>query len=229
MLFKSSLLAQASGSVGGSTYSHNRAGMYIRNRTMPVNPATPLQQLVRSYFSQLSPAWGATLSAVQRAAWEVYAANVTMINKLGDPINLTGQQHFLRTNLLRLQAALSPVLPGPTTFTVATPGSPSTYAATASSHQLAVTFDNTALWAGAVGGAMLIWMGSPQSPSTNFFAGPYRYVGKIAGAATPPTSPSSFTALPFAITATQKVFVVARYLNADGRTSGPFRDLCIVG
>lgn len=227
MLFKSTVLAQASGSVGGTTYSHNRAGMYIRNRTLPVNPNSNLQQLVRGYFAQLSPYWGATLTADQRAAWEVYAANVTMLNKLGDPINLTGQQHFLRSNLLRLQAGLSVVEDAPTDFTLAVPGAPTTYVANAAAHKITVTFDNAATWAGAAGGALMLWMGPPQSPAINFFKGPYRYVGKIAGAATPPTSPHDFDSLPYAITAGQKVFVYSRVVNADGRASASFRGVCV--
>ncbi|KKM06452.1 hypothetical protein LCGC14_1743870, partial [marine sediment metagenome] len=48
MLFKSGLITQGSGSIGGLTASHNRGGMYFRARTIPTNPATSFQTVVRN-------------------------------------------------------------------------------------------------------------------------------------------------------------------------------------
>ena len=52
MLFKSAAFTQASGSVGGLTFAHNRGGMYTRARSIPVNPKT--QQTGRCREAQWS-------------------------------------------------------------------------------------------------------------------------------------------------------------------------------
>ena len=51
MKFTSQVYTQASGSVGGLTYSHNRSGMYTRARSTPTDPASTLQLERRSNFS----------------------------------------------------------------------------------------------------------------------------------------------------------------------------------
>ena len=51
MLFRGTHLTDASGSLSGVTYSHNRGGAYTRNRSIPVNPNTVQQQAVRNAFS----------------------------------------------------------------------------------------------------------------------------------------------------------------------------------
>jgi len=219
--FKSSIYTQVSGSIGGTTYARNRYGMYARSRAMPVNPNTSYQQLVRAYVAQLAAAWSAELDDDQRAAWNTYAANVPLVDKLGTPQYVTGLNHFIRSNSVRLRAGLARVDDGPSELYLPWFTNP-TIAANSGTEQLSVTFTNTDEWAGEVGGAMLVFASSPQPATVNFFKGPYRYLGKIAGAATPPTSPQSFS-LPYDLTAGQRVFARIEIVRADGRVSNPFR------
>ena len=71
MKFKSALVTQASGSVGGMTFSRNRYGMYTRAKGLPVNPNSEFQQAVRQIFSGLSSAWNGVLTSGQRSGWRI--------------------------------------------------------------------------------------------------------------------------------------------------------------
>jgi hypothetical protein len=222
MRFKSGVLAEASGSVGGYTYSHNAGGQYIRQRSIPTDPNTSQQQAVRSSIAQLVNAWVNALTADQRAAWNTYAANTPISDVFGDPRNRSGINHYCRSNTPILQAALTRVDDGPTVFNLGDYTEPSV-AFDAAADEVDVTFDNTDDWANEDGAAMLVYCSRPQNPSVNFFKGPYRYAGKIAGdGETPPTSPASI-ALPFDVAAGQKVFARIVVVRADGRLSTPFR------
>ena len=120
-----------------------------------------------------------------------------------------------------VQAGLSVVDAGPTVYTLPNFSAP-TMVADESAQEVDLSYTNTDSWAGEVGGAMLLSLGRPQNPSINYFKGPYRYADKVAGAATPPTSPETITP-PFPITEGQKVFGFVRVCRADGRLSEPFR------
>jgi len=53
MKFKSPILSQASGSIAGITFSHNRGGMYVRARAVPTNPGSPQQHRSEEHTSEL--------------------------------------------------------------------------------------------------------------------------------------------------------------------------------
>jgi hypothetical protein len=108
-----------SGSSSGSTFSHNRSGAYIRSRTKPRNTRSEAQSTARSVFSQLSKKWQTTLTDPDRDSWNTYAAAITVKNKLGEDIHLTGQLMFFRTNQSRLTAGLSLITAAPTLLSLA--------------------------------------------------------------------------------------------------------------
>jgi hypothetical protein len=215
--FKSPVYSQTSGSIAGLTYSRNKGGMYTRARAIPTNPKTAAQQAVRNGMQLTSSQWSNVLTATQRSAWEVYAANVPLTDSLGEARTVSGNAMYNRSNIIRLQAGLAVVKDGPTNFTLATLTNPSV-TGVASTGVISVTFTNTDLWATAVGGALLVFVSRPQSVGITFFKGPYQYAGRINGASTAPTSPGTVTS-PFALTAGQKVFVRILATNADGRLS----------
>lgn len=92
---------QASGSVAGSTYSHNKFGPYIRNRAMPVNPNTSFQAAVRSRFGNLSQSWRG-LTASQRTQWNTQAVNISLVDSLGQAYTPTGAQYYVGVNANRI-------------------------------------------------------------------------------------------------------------------------------
>lgn len=223
MKFKSAILSQASGSLGGATYSHNRGGMYIRNRSLPTNPNTSFQQAVRNALAQLAQLWGTTLDAAQREGWETYAANVPVINSLGDTINLTGLNMYTRSNVPRIQAGLPRVDDAPTEYNLGNETAPTISAVAAATDQIAIGFNDADNWVDEDDSALIVFCSRPQSPTINSFIGPYRFADVVAGdSSTPPTDPTTID-LPFAVTAGQKIFASIRLSRADGRLSNPFR------
>lgn len=223
MKFKSALLTDASGSIGGITASRNRGGLYLRARVVPVNPNTPFQQAIRGFVASLTSGWNDTLTIGQRAGWDTYANQVPLPDPLGDPRNVGGLAMYVRSNVPRLQAALPRVDDAPIVFDLGTFTNPTFGTFAAATNDFAVTFDNTDAWANEDDSAMLVLGSRPQNASINFFKGPYRFADLIAGdATTAPTSPATIVN-PFAFEAAQQIFVQIRITRADGRLSLPFR------
>lgn len=222
MKFTSLVYAATSGSVGGLTYSHNQGGLYTRARTVPRDPASAFQTAVRDALSAAVNRWHNVLDNAQRSAWEVYAANVPLVDTLGFSRNVSGIAQYVRSATPRIQAGLTPVDDGPTNYTLGVLTTPS-YAVNAGADTVAVTFDAADAWNILDGGALLIYASRPQNNTVNFFAGPYRLAGVVIGdTSTPPTSPATI-ALPFPVVAGQKVFFRAEATEADGRLSSAFR------
>lgn len=223
MKFKSALITQASGSIGGLTASRNRGGQYFRARAVPVNPNSPQQQAIRGFVASLTSLWNGTLTAPQRDSWNQYALNVPLPDKLGEPRNVGGIAMYIRSNVPRLQGALPRVDDAPTVFNLGAFTNPSFGTFAATTNDFAVTFDANDDWANEDDAAMLILGSRPTNPTINFFKGPYRFAGLIAGdAITPPTSPATIVN-PFNFAVDQRVFVQIRISRVDGRLTLPFR------
>lgn len=221
-------IIQASGSLAGNTYARNRSGNYMRARTKPTNPATENQQAIRSAMTQMVGRWSGTLTVAQRTAWALYAASVSMLNRIGETILLTGFNHFIRSAALRSYVGASIVDDGPTEFTLPETDATLAVSISAAAQMLSVIFDTGLAWVDEDDAHMAIFMGQPQSPTINFFKGPWQLAGTIDGdGTTPPTSPSTI-ACPFVATEGQKVWIYARITRADGRVSTQFMASCTV-
>lgn len=219
MLFKSQIVTAASGSIGGLTASRNKGGMYLKARAMPSDPGTTFQTTMRNFMSQLSTAWVETLDAAQRNAWEVYAFNVSVTNKLGDSSHISGINMYFRSNAARLQAGMTRVDDAPEIFDLGT-FTPPVITATAPTG-LSVAFTTSDGWASEAGGAMLIGCSRPQNPGKAFFKGPYRRVAPILGTDPGPTTSPQVKVSPFVLAAGQRQFYYIVVVRADGRAS-PF-------
>ncbi len=90
-------VAAVSGSIGGTVFSRNRGGAYIRNRAIPVDPNTTAQQSARAILSNQSQAWQG-LTDAQRNAWANWAKQNPVTNALGNSILLSGHQGFVQLN-----------------------------------------------------------------------------------------------------------------------------------
>lgn len=117
MKFTSPVYSAASGSVAGLTYSRNRGGMYTRARVIPSNPQTAAQMVARAATSLVSTTWG-TLTGDQRNAWELYAATVPLVDRLGAQIQVSGINMFVRCNVPRVVSGQPIVEDGPTDLTL---------------------------------------------------------------------------------------------------------------
>lgn len=216
MKFKSTIFAQTSGSLAGKTFAHNQGGLYTRARAIPVNPNTFAQQNVRNALKTLTGRWGSAVTAAQRAAWATYAANVPLINTLGDARPIGALSMYVRCNVPRLsnEGTAFIVDDGPTVYSLGTFSAPSP---TRASANFSIAYTNTDDWAIADGGFLFAYVSKPQSKTINFFKGPYLFLGEVAGnTMTPPTSPAVMTPAQPAM-ASQRYFFRFNASNADGR------------
>lgn len=217
-------IGQMSGRIAGNVFSHNKGGNYVRVGTIPTNPRTARQTVIRAAMAFLTDRWANTLTAGQRTAWNLYASNVTVLNRLGESINLSGFNHYIRSNIIRKQVALAIIDDGPVVFEI--PAQDPTYAITATEagQTISTTFDNGMDWADEDGAFMIGYQGIPQNPQRNFFNGPWQAFMVISGVnGAPPASPA-VQAVSYAVAELQHQWCYARILRADGRLSEPFRD-----
>ncbi len=218
-LFKSQVLTQASGSVGGMTYTRTRSGLTIRARSVPVQPTSVFRAAVQSSLATLSVLWSSTLTDAERLAWTTYAANSPYVNKLGDPLILSGQQMFIACNTPRLQAGIATVTTAPATFGL---GSlqPLTVTMTAPVTG-SVTFDPADAW-NLDGGALLVYFSNAVPIARNFFKGPYRIATPLIGDTTTPLTPPGTATVNQPILTGQKFFWRAFATNPDGRLTNVY-------
>jgi len=218
MKYQSPVYSDARGSVAGLTYSRNRGGLYTRARVVVTNPNSTRQQDIRNAMSQLSEYWLTGLTADQRTAWSNYAANVQVRDKLGALIHISGQNHFLRSNLPRQQASLPIVADGPTVYTLPAIVPPS-FTASEATTDYTISYDDVEAWCAETDAAMLIYEGRPQNATRVYFRGPYRFNStELGGSSLPPSSPLNLPSL-FTLAEGQHTNLRFRISRADGRLS----------
>ncbi len=173
-LFKSTIFAQLSGSVNGMTFSHNQGGAYARNRSAVSNPQTGRQDQVRTAMTSLSKMWGQALTQAQRDDWNAYGGTISVVNRVGDIISLSGIAAFNRLNLFRVGTLNeSPIL--------SPPGNPpSAIGETIPAYNDADFVNDggqldmqVTLTAEPGAYSFVAWYSAPISPGIRFFRGPY--------------------------------------------------------
>ncbi len=226
MRFKSNILSQASGSIGGSTYSHNRYGMYIRNRTIPVHPNSLRQNIVKSLMADATQSWANELTPIQRAQWDTYGAAIALTNPLGDTYKNTGFNWYIGAFINRQAAGIDAVTDGPANLNRAAPDETVVGAVSGPGGSLA--FNTVRSWANENGAHMIVWIGNPVSETVNFYNGPWKLIGTIDGnATTAPDSPANFV-FDIGGQSYQKVYFKHRVIRADGRYSQTFISSAII-
>lgn len=222
-------VVQMSGSIAGNTYARNRFGNYVRARTKPVNPNSHRQQRIRAIIAELTEHWYSTLTGAQRTTWDTYAAAIVMKNRLGENIHLTGFNHYIRSNVAKLDMQIARVDDGPVALTLPEKDPTMSIAASAATQQVTVTFDDTAAWCTEATGFMSLLCGRPQNITRNFFAGPYQglrgIIGVDPGGVASPQDVSGI----FTLSQGQRLWQRARISMLDGRLSEPFADYCTIG
>lgn len=212
MLYLSDRSTSASGSIGGTTFSHNRFGQYTRSRRVPVNPNTGFQQSQRDAFASASAAWRG-LTSVQREGWEVYAANTPTVNALGQTVHLTGQQQFVASRSMTLRFGKTPVNDAPLTPGRIALGVPTIVIdASALTVVLAAMEPEDDVTVG-------LFVGSPISAGVSFFAGPYQLRGSdsLSGGGFTLAAQSGRNSLPYV--AGQRIPFRLAGINIDGATT----------
>ena len=223
MLFKGTIGTQMSGSLGGIVFSHNAGGTYIRARVTPTNPNSPQQIAVRNAVAFLSNFWNNGLTTPQRRVWETYASNVTVTNRIGDQVFISGMAQYVRSNVSRIQADLARVDDGPGIFNIGSFTAVRIQSFSEATQLGEIAFGNSLLddaWANEVGGFLWVFLSRPQNAAINYFRGPYRLVAVVVGDPVPPVSPIPInTAFPFIAGA--QIFGRVITGRADGRLATP--------
>ncbi len=221
MKFKSTLLGQTSGSLDATVFSHNRGGRYTRVRAIPINPNTVQQQVVRSAVAQLTSAWLNILTLAQRDAWDVYALNVPLLDRLGEPRNVGGIAMYVRSNVPRIQAARPRIDDAPTTFNLGDYSALIVAPPSEATQQVVIDIVTEPPapdeWLSENGAFLFVYTARPQNQSINFFKGPYRFQTGFPGDSAVPLTYPLTAGVQFPFVADQKVFVRANVARADGR------------
>jgi hypothetical protein len=208
--------APSSGSIAGTTSSHNRAGQYTRNRRAPTQPVgTGRRAAIRSSFGAAAKGYAA-LTAANQMAWAAYANNYPVTDALGQSIKLTGQQMFVSigTQLLNCGEAL-PTVP-PLSNAVYAVGVPTLAVVSAG----AITLTPTG--GGGATDFLLYAFSAPQSSGT-MFCKTFWQAGKVAGNSSMAIVATTAYHAQFGVPAVgQRVFFKCTPVNQYGVTGTPY-------
>jgi len=207
-------IADARGSVGGTVFSRNSAGAYMKQRTVPTYPASAKQIARAALMSTLIDDWKNSLTTAQRAAWNALAAGTKIPNKLGEQMSPSGANLFVRSNVLLDLSSQAHITAPPVTATA--PAPTLTLAWTT-----AVGVQVTAIgnWDNSPSGKLLIQRSYARPLSRNYYKGPYENIGihDFGDYAGLPVLIASSAQL----TATSRFFCRIRAVHADGMISFP--------
>jgi len=215
------VIGQISGSIGGSTYSHNKGGPYIRNKAIPTTSTSEYALAIKSALSQVSQSWQGE-DAATRIAWKEWAKTNPIVNALGQSRVLPGHVAYIKLNATLLACGLDPlvlppILPAPlplTSLTVSADIGPGTFDISWTATPLAAT------------DLLMVWAALVDSPGINHVENLYKLVAKSALAAASPLDIQTAVETRFGSASVGQVLHVrvAVVSNAVGIPSGFLRD-----
>ena len=201
------ILGELKGSIGGNTFQGSRYGQVVRQRVIPVDPATPRQAVLRQHLAEVNVSWKSILQGF-RNGWISYAANTPWTNRFGDEVFLTGRLQYIRSNVFNLAAGEpisigAPELPG-------LPANPDFSLTCDTTNGLEIS--DFLIGIGDVD-LLGIYHSAPFGQTVNFFKGPFVGSNFITTDTTAP-----FELIPGAgVVADQKYFVGVRYREPFSR------------
>jgi hypothetical protein len=117
----SAIVGDARGSVGGSTFSRNNAGPFVRTRALPTHRLTIRTQDVKVALGHSANSWSTVLDQTQRDAWDALAATLTFYNKLNQPFTPSGYQVRQKSSTNLHSIGLAALSAAPAFFTASSP------------------------------------------------------------------------------------------------------------
>jgi len=207
-------IAEARGSVGGTCFSRNTHGAYMRNKVKPVNPNTARQVAVRVMLEQLQAIWRDVFDSNDRQGWTDFAAATPMPNALGQQTIMSGINMYIRTNVAYMTAGgtridAAPPIGGMAEF-------PDIVIEGDTTDGLRVT--GTVTPTPSTGDALLFLVSPPKPFTVNFYKGPFTVTKGNIGTFTTP-----FELLPAADVAIgQRYYVQMKFIESLGRPANPF-------
>lgn len=103
------IVNQIRGKLNGSVFNKSKNSYTLQSKQMPRKGMTALQAHRRRQFGVVQRAWK-TLSAAEKADAELAAANNPVFDRFGNEVILSGYNHWVKTNVIRVQNKL-PILP----------------------------------------------------------------------------------------------------------------------
>lgn len=227
-------LGQMSGKMAGVVFSHNSHGAYFRARSIPVNPQTDRQNLVRGMFADASSDWSQVLTTAQRTAWTAYGKSFELPGSLGQSYHLSGINAFNRTRVFRANAGGSQLNNAPVTLGEA----PAIFtsgiglrvldSASAQPNTINLVFSFVEGFDVATDQTWLsASMSDVLSPGIAFFGGPWQFKGSFEGdTAIPPAD--AFIPTGIVLSVGDLVAVKLRWGDELGRVSPEFQQFLTV-
>ena len=220
-----SIIGQISGKIGGTVFSHNKGGAYIRNGAIPTLVSSAAAIAAKNRVSVLSVAWSG-LTDAQRAAWKLYAEQNTVINRLGNSITIPPLAHYISINS-RLMASADTVLDVPPISAAPDPLDTITLTADIGAGDFEIAYTATPLGAG-----IKLWVEACLlgSPTIHYIKNRLRLLQISAAAAASPLDIETALAARFGtIQVGQECHVMVRaFDSATGLLSGPLHDQATV-
>lgn len=159
------------GSHAGNTFSKNKGGAYMKQKVAGVQPRSELQLARRVVIGQLSIYYSNTLTDAQRTSWAVFASTYPTTNRVGNTINLSGQQMFCKLNSQLIDSGTGISATPPVSTAVGTPTSLTITAVSGSVGP--ITMVNTV--ASPTGSdEVWAWLSPPLSPGQSYISSQLR-------------------------------------------------------
>jgi len=203
------LHGQMSGSIGDNVYSHNKGGTYVRRRAVPVISASVKASQFKAILGSVSSEWNTTLTTSERTAWSQWAEQNPIMNRLGTPIEKTGQQAFVGLNTRLVQSGLV-IVPDPPQ-SVAPVGYATLTATLTAPTSFSVAYTDPL----AGGQKMLVWATLPNHAGVNPNVNQARLIGYSAADDPDPVAITS----PYPGAAGDVVQVWCQRMGTDGQVS----------
>ena len=106
------MATQISGSIGSTTFSHNRGGAYMRNRAIADTHISIPAMQAKDRLGRISGKW-ADLTDPVRSAWTEWARQNPVTDRLGEVRPLDGHQAFVKCMTRLDQMGVSPLPANP--------------------------------------------------------------------------------------------------------------------
>lgn len=112
LITSGAMIGQISGKLGPVVFSHNRGGPYVRAHVVPVTSTTSFALNAKARLSAASQLWQ-TLTTEQKLAWQTWANNNPITNRIGAKVTLSGHGAFVGLTSSLAQAGVAAVLDPP--------------------------------------------------------------------------------------------------------------------
>ncbi len=209
-----------SGRLGDTIYTHGPHGHYSYTFAPRVDPYTARQRQLRDLLTTLSQSWSSPGNAPVRRLWNLYAAALSVTNRLGAQIHLTGFNHWIASGVFRLDNdQYLPAMP-PLTYTLGVYRPPTWRLSLPPYASVRCRFSTADPWRADDYGVWGCYASDPQPATVFYYKGPFTKLRSVSGnSSTPPIR--AFITLPSPPASGQVIFFRTRISEGDGRLSPP--------